>query len=88
MKEFLAGHDAGGSRQAITKAHLEGVPILLPPQDVLNAFATSTDPWFELVEANTRESHTLAALRGALLPKLLSGEVRLTQAGKAVETAL
>jgi type I restriction enzyme S subunit len=38
--------------------------------------------------ANTDESKTLAGLREALLPKLLSGEVRLRQAEKAVEAAL
>jgi type I restriction enzyme S subunit len=88
MKETLAGHDAGGSRQAITKAHLEGVPILLPSHGLLDAFAKSTEPWFKLAEANTRESRILAALRDALLPKLLSGEVRLKQAEKAVEPVL
>jgi type I restriction enzyme S subunit len=35
-----------------------------------------------------RESQTLATLRDALLPKLLSGEVRLKQAEKAVEAVL
>lgn len=88
MKEFLAGHDAGGSRQAITKAHLEGVPILLPSAGVLDTFARHTTPWFELIEANTRESRTLTALRDTLLPKLLSGEVRVKQAPRLVEAAL
>lgn len=87
MKEFLAGHDAGGSRQAITKAHLEGVPILLPGQGVLDAFDRQTTPWFELIESNTRESRTLTTLRDTLLPKLLSGEVRLKQAARLVEAA-
>jgi type I restriction enzyme S subunit len=88
MKEFLAGHDAGGSRQAITKAHLEGVPILLPGEGVLGEFEGRTNPWFELIEANIRESRTLTALRDTLLPKLLSGEVRLKQAEKLVGAAL
>jgi type I restriction enzyme S subunit len=43
---------------------------------------------WDLHFANTDESKTLAALRDALLPKLLSGEVRLKQAEKAVEAAL
>ena len=43
---------------------------------------------WDLHFANTDESKTLAALRAALLPKLLSGEVRLKQAEKAVEAVL
>jgi type I restriction enzyme S subunit len=35
-----------------------------------------------------RESHTLAALRDALLPKLISGELRVTDAGRAAARAL
>jgi hypothetical protein len=38
--------------------------------------------------ASTAESHTLATLRDLLLPKLLSGEIRLDQAENAVEAAL
>jgi type I restriction enzyme S subunit len=35
-----------------------------------------------------RESHTLAALRDALLPKLISGELRVSDAGRAAARAL
>ena len=34
-----------------------------------------------------RESYTLAALRDTLLPKLISGEIRVTDAGKIAEAA-
>jgi type I restriction enzyme S subunit len=37
--------------------------------------------------ANLRESETLAAIRDALLPKLLSGEIRVKDAEKTVEAA-
>ena len=40
-----------------------------------------------MIEANTRESHTLAAIRDALLPKLLSGEIRVRDAEKLVRVA-
>jgi type I restriction enzyme S subunit len=39
------------------------------------------------VEHNQRESRTLAALRDALLPKLISGKLRVHDAGKLVEAA-
>lgn len=31
MKEFMLGHSSGGTRKAITKGHLQGFPIPLPP---------------------------------------------------------
>jgi type I restriction enzyme S subunit len=40
---------------------------------------------FDRILANERESHTLASLRDALLPKLLSGEVRLNRAEQITE---
>ena len=39
-------------------------------------------------ERLVKESRTLAALRDALLPKLLSGEVRVPEAEEAVEEVL
>jgi type I restriction enzyme S subunit len=84
-KHFLLGLDAGGSRKAITKGHLEDFPTLLPAPQLLNAFEVCTTPIFEQVLANSRESRSLAQLRDLLLPKLMSGEIRLKDAEKAVE---
>jgi type I restriction enzyme S subunit len=44
-------------------------------------------PWFDMIAANSRESETLAALRDLLLPKLMSGEIRVKDAEKAVGEA-
>jgi len=79
MKYFLGGLNAGATRQAVTKAQLELVEVLNPPNKVLDQFATTTEPLFRRIESNRSESRTLAALRDALLPKLLSGELRVPQ---------
>jgi restriction endonuclease S subunit len=42
MKDYLLGQNAGGSREAITKGHIESVPILLPPLSLLAKFAEIT----------------------------------------------
>jgi len=76
-KDYLSGLDAGGTRKAITKGHLESISIVIPPGPILECFKKLTDPWFARVELNLAESRTLAATRDALLPKLLSGEVRV-----------
>jgi type I restriction enzyme, S subunit len=50
--------------------------VVLPPESVAAAFNTLIQPMVELIVANLHETRTLAALRDALLPKLLSGELR------------
>lgn len=87
-KLYLLGNDAGGSRPAITKGHLEALPILLPSQPVLSAFKKLTEPWFARIFRNESENQTLAKVRDLLLPKLTSGEIRLKDAEKKVGDVL
>ncbi|WP_105317564.1 restriction endonuclease subunit S [Thermus tenuipuniceus] len=53
---------------------------IIPPPDVLDAFDRLVKPLFDRQYQNERESRTLAALRYALLPKLISGELRVKDA--------
>jgi type I restriction enzyme S subunit len=54
----------------------------------MKAFSLTTGPLIELMEANKRETRTLAATRDLLLPKLMSGVIRVKVAEKVVEAAL
>jgi type I restriction enzyme S subunit len=47
---------------------------------VLDAFDRTVKSFFDRQHHNACESHTLAALRDALLPKLISGELRVKDA--------
>jgi type I restriction enzyme S subunit len=49
---------------------------IVPPPEALNRFDGVVKPLFENIHANDSESRTLVALRDALLPRLLSGELR------------
>jgi len=51
-------------------------PASVPPATI-KAFSTVVKPWLTLIHHNAQESHALATLRDTLLPKLLSGEVRV-----------
>jgi len=62
--------------------------ICLPPEQVARAFQAIMQPLIERVDVNIHESRTLAQTRDLLLPKLLSGEIRLGEAEKAVEAAI
>lgn len=50
--------------------------IIIPPDEILNDFDKLLSPLFSLIYVNDLQSHTLATIRDALLPKLISGEIR------------
>jgi type I restriction enzyme S subunit len=85
MKDHLLGFNAGGTREAITKGHLERVQLCLPTPELLDKFEEITTPLYSKIESNTDESRTLAELRDTLLPKLISGEIRVPEAEEMVE---
>ncbi len=61
-------------------SHMAQYEVVLPPPDVALAFTTLVRPLVERIEAGIMESRTLAAVRDALLPKPVSGEVRVREA--------
>jgi type I restriction enzyme S subunit len=61
--------------------------ITVPPNDLLQAFAAVVAPFFRRIHQSGRESTTLASLRDTLLPKLLSGELGVTDAKRVLETS-
>ncbi len=83
-KNHLLGLNAGGSREAVTKSHIESLKLLVPSPKLLAAFGALVDPMFRKVESCAREIRVLAALRDSLLPKLLSGELQVHNAGAEV----
>ncbi|WP_437986623.1 hypothetical protein [Sorangium sp. So ce117] len=69
----------------INRNHLHMDPVLIPPAAVQGAFALSADQWRIAARALVRENETLGALRDTLLPKLLSGELRVPEAEHAAK---
>ena len=67
----------GSVFDTITTSSFASQKIALPPQEILQQFEKVVSPLFQRILANTKESRTLAALRDTLLPKLLSGELRV-----------
>jgi type I restriction enzyme S subunit len=71
-----------GSHQRVRPEDLLSMVTLLPPIEVATRFAGAIRPMLQTIDCHLAESKTLASLRNTLLPKLLSGEVRV----KASET--
>lgn len=74
-KAYLLGLNAGGSREAVTKAHIESVPVPDPGTERMRAFHEAVAPLLALAHARHAEARALASVRDALLPRLLSGEL-------------
>lgn len=70
----------GSVFDTITRNTLAGTRLPVPPVDVMQAFEDRAMPLLERIRAGLHESRTLAALRDTLLPKLLSGELRVPDA--------
>ncbi len=82
---FFEGAQVGTTVIHLGKKELDTVCILYPSYEVLGKFRQITAPMFDKMVVNFSESRTLAAIRDALLPKLLSGEIRVKDAEKFVE---
>jgi len=77
MVDRLKAMAHGSVFSTITRATFESLNFPWAGEDVFAAFEALTKPMFELVKANGQEKQTLAAARDLLLPKLISGELRL-----------
>jgi len=84
--EYLTAHAEGSAYPAVRPESFENAPLVVPTADILKAFETVVAPWLAQVAHNLGESRTLAALRDTLLPKLLSGELRVKSAEKLAES--
>lgn len=83
--EDIKGKANGSTFQEISKKNFRPIPVVVPSEEVLQAFDAIVSPALERIIANERESRTLARTRDLLLPRLMSGELRVAEAGKIVE---
>ncbi len=80
---------SGGSTFAeISKKAFRPLPVVVPANRVLGEYDKASRSLHDRVVSNTRESALLVSLRDALLPKLVSGEIRLRDAEKAMEAVV
>jgi type I restriction enzyme S subunit len=74
--------NAGSAVPTLNRNHVHNLPVVVPGEKLLTYFGGFAGPLFNLSHNNEAESRTLAALRDTLLPKLMSGELRLRDAEK------
>ena len=77
----------GSTFQEISKSNFRPIPVVVPGKVALGAFEAAVRPIWDRLCANVREQGSLAATRDLLLPRLMSGELRVKDAERAIETA-
>ncbi len=79
--------NAGSAVPTLNRNHVHNLPVVMPPKPIIEALDAQVMPLMKQQKANEDQSRTLATLRDTLLPMLLSGELRVTDAETmAVET--
>jgi type I restriction enzyme S subunit len=78
----------GAAYPAVRPEVIMATPIVLPSDDVFGRFSRAAGLLLAKIAQCARESRTLAALRDALLPKLISGELRVKDVERFLEAAI
>jgi type I restriction enzyme S subunit len=85
--EIRAGGSGGSVLTNLSTGRFAALRLLVGLAKLRSAYHSLVTPIFGRILANERESRTLAALRDTLLPKLISGELRVNEAARFLETA-
>jgi len=85
--QIRSGGSGGSVFANLNKTRFSNINIVLAHPSQIDAFHELVEPLFEAMLANERESRTLAALRDTLLPRLISGELRVADAERFLAEA-
>lgn len=83
----FASFNAGSAVPTLNRNHVHSLKYLLPPSDLIQAFESIAIFQHQRAFANSKQAQTLAQLRDTLLPKLISGQLRLPEAEVMLEDA-
>ena len=78
---------SGSVQKNFGPMHLKQMKLVCPPVQIMSQFEKVARPLFEKIVANRAQAQTLATLRDTLLPRLISGQLRLPEAKSFVEEA-
>ena len=71
----LASMNAGSAVPSMTTDILNAMEVIIPPASVFEEFESLVAPMYRAMQENAIQSEKLAILRDTLLPKLMSGEI-------------
>jgi type I restriction enzyme, S subunit len=82
--EEIVSRANGSTFLEISKSNFRPIPVVAPSAHVMQAFENLARPLYKRIVQGVRESRALAALRDALLPRLISGDLRVGSAERFI----
>lgn len=82
LREVFSEEDSMGGGtifKAVTKSDLERISLVRPPVGVVESFEATVGPMFELVRNLTFQGRVLTQARDLLLPRLISGDLEVSE---------
>jgi type I restriction enzyme S subunit len=86
-EQFRRLSDGHSSRGSLTTRLLGDLQMVVPPMNLLQAFDKVAAPVVHRIAGSLRTSRTLADIRDAILPRLISGDIRVSQAEQILTDA-
>lgn len=86
LRQLVTG--TSNSHQRVKPDQISSTPVVVPATSVLAAFTEISQPIFKRVYENRQQVQTLVTLRDTLLPRLISGQLRLPAANEEIEEAI
>lgn len=75
--ESVAPYVTGAVQPKLSQGRMNEIPFIFAGNEICQAFAGTVEKWFARFRAFAEEARVLADLRDALLPKLVSGDLRV-----------
>lgn len=86
--QIYEGKASGSAQQNLNKSIVSDLETLIPPKEILEKFEGIVAGLIAKMIANEKQNQTLAVLRDTLLPKLISGELRVGDVDTLIKEAL
>jgi type I restriction enzyme S subunit len=80
--------NAGSAVPTLNRNHIHGLPYVIPQRVCVEAYETAAVQLHQRARVNEAQAQTLATLRDTLLPRLISGRLRLPQAEAELAAAI
>lgn len=84
----FSSFNAGSAVPTLNRNHIHGLKYVLPPLELVQAYEDMARAIHLRVLENNRQVQTLTQLRDTLLPRLISGQLRLSETEVSVENML
>jgi type I restriction enzyme S subunit len=84
---YLANTADGGAYPAVRPEIVAGMMFVVPGKPLLQAFSLTANTLLSTIGNNLQRIQTLSTLRDTLLPRLISGRLRLPEAAAEIQKA-